>query len=136
MQAPVPVQHYHHAWLIWVLYFTGVAMHIALQINDIATKNKWTREAVIAAIGTAVAYRNFFSAMAFGLIWHYPTMIAGALKLMGINLNVDQADVVAFPMNYFVAGIYGLFLDVLFGYVPGLKSWLPDVNPPAPPTKP
>lgn len=126
--------HYHHAWLIWGLYFVGVGLHVGLQINDIAKKNKWTRKDVFLAIGPAVAYRTFATAMVFGLIWHYPNVISDGLKLVGVNLGADEAQVVAMPMNNFVAGIYGLMLDSLLGYIPGLKSWLPNVNPPAPPT--
>lgn len=125
--------HYHHAWLIWGLYFTGVAFHVTLQIFDIAAKNKWTRRDVINAIGPAVGYRTFGTAMIFGLIWHYPMAISSALKLVGVNIGADEAQVVAIPMNNFVAGLYGLVLDSLLGYIPGLKSWLPDVNPSAPP---
>lgn len=131
---PVPV-HYHHAWLVWILYFIGAGLHVTLQVNDIAAKNQWKREEVVKAIGAAVSFRAFASAMAFGLLWHYPLLISSALKLVGINLGADEAAVVAIPMNYFVAGLYGLMLDSLLGYVPGLKSWLPSVNPPAPAAK-
>jgi|SRR5215469_12966319 len=134
MQAPAPVPiHYHHAWLIWLLYLVGAALHVVLQVNDIAAKNKWTRRAVIETIGPAVAFRTFFSAMIFGLIWHYPTIISDVLKAMHVNIGQDETEVFAVPMNNFIAGIYGLGLDVLLGYIPGLKSWLPDVTPPAPP---
>lgn len=131
--------HYHHAWLIWGLYFVGVALHVALQVNDIAQKNKWKRRDVLSAIGAAVAFRTFGTAMIFGLIWHYPMMVSSGLKMFGIDLGPDEAQVVAIPMNNFVAGLYGLMLDSLLGYIPGLKSWLPNVNPPEPPpqsTKP
>lgn len=135
MQAPnsvptVAMQHFHHAPLIWALYFVGAALHIALQIDDIARKNNWKRKDVFNAIGAAVAYRTFLSAMVFGLIWHYPEGIANALKTFGISLPGDEAEVLAFPMNYFVAGLYGLGLDVVLGYIPGLKSWLPSVTAP------
>lgn len=134
--------HYHHAWLIWVLYFLGAALHVTLQVNDIAAKNKWKPMDVIKAIGSAVAYRNFASAMVFGLLWHYPLIISNALKLVKINLGSDEAEVLAIPMNNFIAGLYGLGLDSALGYIPGLKSWLPGVNanasptPPAPPVPP
>ncbi len=129
---PVAV-HYHHAWLVWVLYFVGVTLHVTLQVNDIAAKNGWKRRDVVNAIGPAVAYRTFGTAMLFGLIWHYPNLISGGLKLVGINIGPDEAEVVAIPMNNFVAGLYGLVLDSLLGYIPGLKSWLPSVNPPPTP---
>ena len=128
----VPI-HYHHAWLIWILYFVGAALHVALQVDDIARKNNWKRIDVIQAIGTAVAYRAFASAMIFGLIWHYPLLISSALKAVGINIGPDEAEVLAIPMNNFIAGLYGLGLDSVLGYIPGLKSWLPGVNPPTPP---
>lgn len=132
MAQAVPVEiHYHHAWLVWVLYLTGAALHIALQVNDIAAKNKWKRGEVVRAIGAAVAYRTFGSAMIFGLIWHYPLLISSALKAVGINIGPDEAEVLAIPMNNFVAGLYGLMLDSLLGYIPGLKSWLPSINPPS-----
>jgi hypothetical protein len=131
MAQDVPVGvHYHHAWLVWVLYLVGFALHVALQVNDIAEKNAWTRGDVIKAIGPAVAYRSFASAMIFGLVWHYPLLISSALKTVGINIGPDEAEVFAVPMNNFVAGLYGLMLDSLLGYIPGLKSWLPSVNPP------
>lgn len=128
-QAPVPV-HYHHAWVVWVLYFVGAALHVLLQVDDIARKNGWKRREVWLAIGPAVGYRNFFSAMVFGLIWHYPLLITNALHLVGVNLGGDESEVLAIPMNNFVAGIYGLGLDVVFGYIPGLKSWLPSLSAP------
>jgi hypothetical protein len=124
------IVHYHHAWLVWMLYLIGAALHVALQVNDIAAKNKWTRQDVIKAIGAAVSYRAFASAMLFGLIWHYPLLISSALKAVGINIGPDEAEVLAIPMNNFVAGLYGLMLDSLLGFIPGLKSWLPSVNPP------
>jgi hypothetical protein len=123
--------HYHHAWLVWALYFVGVGLHVALQVNDIAAKNGWKRLAVVNAIGAAVAYRTFGTAMLFGLLWHYPLLISNALKAVGVNIGPDEAAVLAIPMNNFVAGLYGLVLDSLLGYIPGLKSWLPSVNPPA-----
>jgi hypothetical protein len=130
----VPVAiHYHHAWLVWVLYLVGAGLHIAIQVADIAAKNGWKRRDVIYAIAPAVAYRNFATAMAFGLIWHYPLFISSALKLVGVNVGADEASVLAAPMNNFIAGLYGLGLDSAFGYIPGLKSWLPGVNAPPPP---
>jgi hypothetical protein len=127
--AAVPI-HYHHAWLVWALYLIGAAIHVGLQVDDIARKNKWTRRDVIQAIGPAVAFRAFFSAMIFGLIWHYPMLISNALKMVGVNVGPDEAEVLAIPMNNFIAGLYGLMLDSLLGYIPGLKSWLPPCDPP------
>ncbi len=138
MAQAVPVAvHYHHAWLIWALYFVGATLHVTLQVNDIAAKNGWKRRDVLKAIGPAVAYRAFASAMVFGLLWFYPLLISNTLKAFGINVGADEAEVLAIPMNNFVAGLYGLGLDSILGYIPGLKSWLPSVNPsvPAPETK-
>ena len=133
MAQSVPVAvHYHHGWLVWILYLIGSALHITLQVNDIAEKNEWKRVDVMSAIGPAVAFRSFASAMIFGLVWHYPLLISSALKVVGINIGPDEAEVLAVPMNNFVAGLYGLMLDSLLGYIPGLKSWLPSVNPPPP----
>jgi hypothetical protein len=121
--------HYNHGWLVWVLYFIGAALHVALQVNDIAEKNKWTREDVMKAIAPAVAFRAFASAMIFGLLWHYPLLISNVLKIVHIDIGPDEAEVFAIPMNNFIAGLYGLMLDSLLGYIPGLKSWLPTVTP-------
>lgn len=132
-EAPVVPIHYHHAWLVWMLYFVGSALHVALQVDDIAKKNSLTRKQVISAIGTAVAFRQFAAAMVFGLIWHYPLIISNALKTFGINIGGDEAEVLAIPMNNMIAGLYGLALDSALGYIPGLKSWLPSVTPPPPP---
>lgn len=130
----VPLEiHYHHGWLVWVLYLVGAALHVTLQVNDIAAKNGWKRRKVISAIGPAVAFRTFASAMIFGLVWHYPLIISNTLRTFGINVSADEAGVLAAPMNNFVAGLYGLLLDSLLGYIPGLKSWLPNVNPPLAP---
>jgi hypothetical protein len=130
----VPVSiHYHHAWLIWLLYVVGAALHVTLQVSDIAAKNGWKRRAVLKAIWPAVAFRAFWSAMIFGLIWYYPLAISGALKAVGINIGQDEAEVLAIPMNNFIAGLYGLMLDSLLGYIPGLKSWLPNVTAPGGP---
>lgn len=120
--------HYHHGWLVWLLYLVGALLHVALQVDDIARKNNWKRQAVLQAIGIRVAFRTFWTAMAFGLIWHYPMLISNALKLVGHPLSPDEAEVFAIPMNNFIAGIYGASLDSLLGYIPGLKSWLPDVG--------
>lgn len=128
--------HYHHGWLIWALYLTGAALHVTIQVADIAAKNGWKRRDVIYAIAPAVAYRSFATAMAFGLIWHYPLFISSALKLVGVNVGADEASVLAAPMNNFIAGLYGLGLDSAFGYIPGLKSWLPSVTPPPAPPPP
>ena len=132
MAQAVPVEiHYHHGWLVWLLYLVGAGLHVTLQVNDIAAKNGWKRTEVVKAIGAAVSYRAFASAMIFGLIWHYPLLISNALKAVGINIGPDEAEVFAIPMNNFVAGLYGLMLDSLLGYIPGLKSWLPSVIPPS-----
>lgn len=131
MQAQIPpphLIHYHHAWLIWVLFFFGQFLHLALQVDDISRKNKLTRKQVINFIGTAVAVRTFFAAMIFGLIWHDPTLIADALKAMHINIGGEEAGVLEIPMNNFIAGLYGILLDSILGYIPGLKSWLPEIN--------
>lgn len=123
--------HYHDGFTIWLMFFVGVLLHVALQIDDIARKNKWTREAVSKAIGIPVAYRTFATACTFGLIWHYPLIISKLLAFFGHPVSADTADLIAIPMNYFIAGIYGLSLDSAFGYIPGLKSWLPAVEPAA-----
>jgi hypothetical protein len=128
--------HYHSAVIVWILFFCGSACHIALQIDDIARKNKWTRGNVVKAIGTKVLFRTFAVTMIFGLLWHYPLLIANALKLIGRPVGDDEAAVLAIPMNYFIAGLYGAGLDSLLGYIPGLKSWLPDLNGPVDPPLP
>ena len=122
--------HYHHAGLIWLLFGVGVLLHLALQVDDIARKNKWSRRAVLGAIGIRVAWRVFFTSLVFGLIWHYPLLISKALGIFGIHLSDDEAAVFAIPMNNLIAGVWGLFLDSAFGYIPGLKSWLPVVDVP------
>lgn len=120
--------HFHHAWLIWLLYFVGAGLHIVLQVNDIAAKNSWTRTNVLKAIGASVAFRTFFATMLFGLVWYYPLLISNALALFGHPVSADEASVLAIPMNNFIAGIYGASFDSLLGYIPGLKSWLPSVT--------
>lgn len=120
--------HYHHAWLIWLLYLVGVSLHIALQVDDIARKNKLERQAVWDAIYIRLLYRTFVTAMIFGILWYYPMLISSGLKMIGHPLGDDEASVLAIPMNNFIAGLYGVGLDSLLGYIPGLKSWLPDLT--------
>jgi hypothetical protein len=127
-QAAEDIVHYHHVSLIWSLYLMGVLCHVALQIDDIARKNKWARKAVVEALWIRLVYRTFATAMIFGIIWHYPLLIPGALKAIGHPVSDDEATVLAIPMNNFIAGLYGSGLDSLLGYIPGLKSWLPDLS--------
>lgn len=127
----VPMEiHYHHAWLVWVLFFVGEMLHIALQTDDLARKSKISRAAVLESVGIRVLWRAFACSMIFGLLWYYPGMLSGLLKHVGLPVSDDESAVLAIPMNNFIAGGYGLVLDSLVGYVPFLKSQLPTVDIP------
>ena len=127
MQAPaaaVPV-HYHHAWLIWVLFLCGEIIHILLQVDDIARKTKTRRRDVLYQIWPPVLFRAFACAMIFAIIWEHPDLIAQVAKMVGHPLGGDENEVLEIPMNNAIAGLYGLFLDSILGYIPIFKTQLP-----------
>lgn len=129
MEAHVITVHYHHAWLIWVLFFAGELFHAALQIDNLASGaggQPWL--AVLRKVATPLISRAFVCAMIFGLIWEDPQLVSQVAKLLGHPLGADEAGVFALPMNNMVAGLYGMFLDSLLGYVPILKSQLPAIE--------
>ena len=111
--------HYNHSWLIWMLFFIGSSIHTASVLQK--TKVKLTDSL------TPIAFRTMFSTMIFWAIWQYPYVIALAFKMAGHPLAGDEGEVFALPMNYPVAGIYGLFLDYALGFVPFLKNQLPQL---------
>jgi hypothetical protein len=128
MEAHVITVHYHHAWLIWVLFLAGELFHAALQIDNLSRAGATTRLAVLRQVVTPLISRAFVCAMIFGLIWEDPQLIAQIAKLLGHPLGADEAGVFALPMNNMVAGLYGMFLDSLLGYIPILKSQLPAIE--------
>lgn len=122
--------HYHHGWLIWILFFVGQVLHVALQVNSLADSSGKTRTTVLKNIFIPVMWRTFACAMIFGLIWQYPDMIAKLASMVGFNVSSDETSVLAIPMNNFIAGVYGLGLDSALGYIPFLKSQLPVIQLP------
>lgn len=120
--------HYHHGWLIWVLFLVGAALHISLQIDSLARQKSMLRVDVFKSLLAPLAFRTFASAMIFGLIWQHPDLISQIGGLFGHPLSADESSVFAIPMNNMIAGLYGLFLDSILGYIPILKSQLPDVT--------
>jgi hypothetical protein len=120
--------HYHHALLIWGLFAFGILLHAALQVNAIAGHNKISFLTVLRVVAIPLVFRAFACSMIFLMIWQYPQMIAGAAKLIGHPMSPDESAVFAIPMNNAIAGLYGLFLDSLLGYIPLLKSQLPQVE--------
>ena len=127
---PTIPAHYHHVSLIWVLFLAGGALHAALNINDLAVKNKLQRRAVFKVVFIPVLFRAFASAMVFLLIWQSPDVIDKIAGLLGHAPGPDEAAVFSLPMNNALAGLYGLFLDSILGYIPVLKSQLPVVGLP------
>ena len=87
-----------------------------------------SRVDVFKSLLAPLAFRTFAAAMIFGLIWQHPSLISDIGGIFGHPLSADEASVFAIPMNNMIAGLYGLFLDSLLGYIPVLKSQLPDVT--------
>lgn len=127
-QAITTAVHYHHGWLIWLLFLLGDALHVGLQVDSLARTSSATRRKVLSVVWAAVAFRTFACAMIFGLIWQHPTLISQIGGLFGHPLSPDESSVFTIPMNNMIAGLYGLFLDSLLGYIPVLKSQLPTVQ--------
>lgn len=129
MAQSVPIDiHYHHAWLVWLLFFCGEILHVALQADDMARKAEKSRWALLCLIWPKIAFRVFCCAMIFAIIWGNPELIAKIPAIFGHPIGVDESEVLAVPMNNAIAGLYGLFLDSLLGYIPVLKSQLPNLN--------
>jgi len=127
-QAIVTPVHYHHIWIIWILFLVGDGLHVLLQVNSLATVSKISKMVVLRSIWIPVAFRTFASAMIFGLIWQHPDLISQIGGIFGHPLSSDENSVFTIPMNNMIAGLYGLFLDSVLGYIPVLKSQLPDVT--------
>jgi hypothetical protein len=132
---PVPV-HYHHYWLVILIYLLGWAFHVALQVDAIARSGKTAyakRRQVLAYLWPRIAARAFVATMLFLLVWQHPELIQRAASLFGYQIGKDESGVISFPMNNAIAGLYGFFSDSLLGYLPFLKGQLPAVEPPMPP---
>lgn len=125
--APVVV-HFNHIWLVWLLYFWGQLSHAALQVDSQARKAKLTRRSVFYTTWPRIVYRVSISTALFMLVWDNPGLITGAFSMIGHPLGADETAVLAIPMNNALALLYGLLTDSLLGYVPFLKSQLPDLN--------
>jgi hypothetical protein len=120
--------HYHHSWIIWIIFLFGQALHALLQIDTIARNNKVTRASIFYQNWVRILYRVSASSVAFGIIWLHPQTISGILGVFGIHIGGDESQVFALPINNTLALGYGLCLDSLFGYVPFLKNLVPDVS--------
>jgi hypothetical protein len=135
----VPV-HFHHAILVWAIFYVGQILHAALQIDSIAKKSGKLRRTVFSLTWVPLAFRVGACTVVFGFVFSYPTFIPQIAKILGHPLGPDESSVLALPVNNALALAYGMFLDSVLGYIPFLKSQLPDVNgvaasppPPAPP---
>jgi len=119
---------YHHLWLIWILYYWGQLSHTALQVDSQARKAKMTWKAVLSVTGIRLIYRMTFSTAIFMLVWNNPQLIVKALGFFGMSISSEESSVLALPMNNALALLYGLLTDSLLGYIPVLKSQLPDIT--------
>lgn len=126
MQSIVEV-HYHHVWLIWIIFMLGDAIHVLLQIDTIARNTKTTKRAVLEDAWVRILYRTAVCLAVFGGIWQYPHALTTIASKVGFQVSPDEAEVFALPMNNVLAFGWGLALDVLFGYIPVFKSQLPQV---------
>jgi len=126
VQQPVEI-HYHHDWLVWVIFAFGDGIHMLLQIDTIARNTKTSWRAVFTDAWARLLYRAAVCIFVFGLIWHYPHMLTAIASKVGITVSSDEAEVFALPMNNILAFGWGLGLDVMFGYIPWFKSQLPSV---------
>ena len=124
--------HYHHAPLIWVLFFVGLALHTLLQIDTIARNTKQRRREVFYDSWIRIAYRYGFSVVAFGLLWLYPEVVVQIAGIAHIQIGSDEAAAFALPMNNLIALGCGLLFDSILGYIPILKSQLPPIEDPPP----
>lgn len=126
-QAVPTVIHFHHLWLIWIIYYWGQLIHAALQVDSQARKAKIARVEVLKVTWIRLLYRLTFSTAIFLLVWDNPQLILKALSFFGHPLSGDEAEVLALPINNALALLYGLLTDSLLGYIPILKSQLPDL---------
>jgi len=126
-EATPVVTHFHHLWVIWALYYWGQLMHAALQVDSQARKAKMGYRAVIKITGIRLLYRITASTALFLLLWDNPQLVVKGISMIH-PLTPDEAAVFAIPINNALALAYGLLSDSLLGYIPWLKSQLPDVE--------
>lgn len=127
-QAMPTVVHFHHIWLVWILYYWGQAMHAAMQVDSQARKGRITRRAVLGITWIRILFRITAATALFLLVWDNPELIVKGLALIGHPISADEQSVLLLPMNNALALIYGLFSDSLLGYIPILKSQIPNLN--------
>lgn len=123
--------------LLWVMYFTGIVLHLFLQIQNSVRSNsnglttgwagmkKWLQLQAVS-----VLVRLFFSAIVF------PAALQGPLHALSGTLATAG---VALP-PWGLAGLAGYNVDALlnqvFGLIPWMRAEIPQLVPPNVPSLP
>jgi len=122
----------HNAtWAIWLVYSIGAALHVLLQADATArAKNNplMTWVAVIKQNAIRMAARTFVGTLLFAYVWSNPTSIKDVLGHVGVTFGPQMDWLVALPMSWPLAGLYGFFTDTILAFIPGLKNALPEVT--------
>jgi hypothetical protein len=117
---------YYH--LIEIMFAVGYLMHVLYQVNAAATaKNNPinSRLTILRNSSIQIVVRFFMNVLLFGLIWHYPSVIASGLGDVGVNLSPNMTAILTLPMNPLIAGGWGYCIDSLLAFIPLLKNAVP-----------
>ena len=114
-------------------YVLGQALHIALQADAI----KRSRNNATASYGTflrlngvRLAWRAFLCTMIFIFLWSHPTALVELFKYIGWNIPDKISWLLSLPMTIPTAGAFGLVVDALLSFIPGLKNLIPKLDEP------
>lgn len=114
--------------LIEIMFGVGYIMHVLYQVNAAATaKNNPinSRLKILQNSSIQIVVRFFINAILFGLVWHYPSVLASGLGDVGVNLSPNMTAILTLPMNPLIAGGYGYCMDSLLAFIPILKNAVP-----------
>ncbi len=117
---------YYH--LIEAMFVVGYVMHVLAQAYaaSVAPNNPIKSPVkIIQNSSIQIVVRFFLNAILFGLIWHYPSIVASALSGVGVNLSSNAIAILTLPMNPLIAAGFGYGLDSLLAFIPILKNVVP-----------
>jgi hypothetical protein len=117
-----------HKVLLWSLYLMGQCVHLFMKANLSARSQITPWDSIsgyIRAHWTELLFKFFTNTMIFMLWWQNPAFFNVLLQKLWTSADITSV----LPLTPATAGIYGLFCDVLLGWVsakiPGLQAQMP-----------
>jgi hypothetical protein len=104
----------HSHLLTWVMYIMGQMIHVSMKsyYSSKSQMTPWTSiRGYLVAHWPDLAFRFFMNTMVFLFWWDNQNFVNAEVHKFVPSLDV------AFPLTPATAGIYGLFSDVLLGWI-------------------